>query len=79
MLPRMKGLVLFQQRPIFYLGINLRGGNIGVAEHFLNNAQVGAPTEQMGSEGMTQEVRLHGGFNSCLGGAPFGHQPDRLP
>jgi hypothetical protein len=75
----MKGLVLLQQSPIFYLGINLSRGNIGMAEHFLNDAQVSAPGEQMSGEGMTEQMGLHGGFNTCQDGVLFSHQPDGLP
>ena len=35
------------------VGIDLRGGDIGMAEQFLNDAQVGATAEQVGSEAVT--------------------------
>ena len=39
------------------MGVDLRGGEAGVTEHFLDGAQVRAVTEQMRREGMPQEVR----------------------
>ena len=37
------------------VSIDLRGGDIGMAEQFLNDAQVGATAEQVGSEAVAQE------------------------
>jgi CRISPR/Cas system-associated endonuclease Cas1 len=39
--------------------INLRRRNIGVAEHFLNNPQIGAVSEQMRRETMAEKVRVN--------------------
>ena len=47
---------LLQPRAID-MGINLRRRDIGVAEHGLHRAQVGAAFEQMGRERMAQGVR----------------------
>ena len=38
-------------------GVDLRGGQRGVAEQFLNRAQIAAARQQMGGEGMPQRVR----------------------
>jgi hypothetical protein len=38
--------------PIGYVGVELRGGQIRVAEHLLNRAQIGAALEQMRGERM---------------------------
>jgi len=41
------------------MGIDLRRRNIGVAEHRLHRAQVGAAFEQIGRKGVTQGVRRY--------------------
>ena len=38
------------------MGIDLRGGDVGVAEHFLDAAQIGAVLQQMAGEGVAQHV-----------------------
>jgi glutamyl-Q tRNA(Asp) synthetase len=40
-----------------HMGIDLRGGDVGMAEHLLQAAQVGAAGQQMAGEGMAQHVR----------------------
>ena len=39
--------------------IDLRRRNIGVAEHFLNNPQIGAVPEKMRRETMAEKVRVN--------------------
>ena len=39
--------------------IDLRRRNIGVAEHLLNNPQIGAVSEQMRRETMAKKVRVN--------------------
>jgi hypothetical protein len=39
--------------------VELRGGDVGVAEHLLQGAQVAAAGEEMGREGVAQRVRAH--------------------
>src|SRR5206468_6814116 len=39
------------------VGVELRRGEVGVAEHFLHGAQVGPALEQMGGERMAERVR----------------------
>ncbi len=39
------------------MGVDLGGGEAGVAEEFLDGAQVGAGLEQVGGEGVAQGVR----------------------
>ena len=39
------------------VGVDLRGGDVGMAEHGLDSAEVGAVHEEIGGEGMTQSVR----------------------
>src|SRR6185437_13525711 len=40
-----------------YMGVDLRGGNIGVAEQLLHGAQVGAVLQKMAGEGMAKHMR----------------------
>ncbi len=48
--------VLLAQMMIGQMGINLRRGDTGMAQQFLNVAQGGAILEQMGGEAMPQGV-----------------------
>ena len=41
------------------VGVNLGRGNIGVAEHFLDDAQVGAVAEQMRGETVPEQMRIN--------------------
>ena len=42
-----------------HVGVDLRRGHVGVAEHLLHAAQVGAGREQVGGERVTEAVRTH--------------------
>ena len=44
--------------------VNLRSRNIGVAEHFLNDPQIGAIAKQVGREAMPEKVRVNVLFES---------------
>ncbi len=50
------------------LGVALGGGEALVAEEFLNGAKVGAFFKQVGSEGVTQSVRMHVGWQAVQDG-----------
>ena len=39
-----------------HVGVDLGGGEVGVAEHLLHRAQVGAALEQVGREAVAQRV-----------------------
>jgi hypothetical protein len=41
------------------VGVDLGRGNIGVTEHFLDDAQIGAIAEEMGSETVSQKMRIN--------------------
>ena len=41
------------------VGVNLRGGDAGMAEHFLHLPQVGTATEHVRGEAMPQPVGAH--------------------
>ena len=45
--------------PIGYVGVELGRGEVGVPQHLLDGAQVGAALEQVGRERMAQKVRMH--------------------
>lgn len=57
------------------MGVNLSGGDIGVAEHHLDGAQVRTTRQQVGGEGMAQHVRAD--FSADPGA--LGCLPDDLP
>jgi hypothetical protein len=63
--------------PIGYVGVELRRREIGVAEHLLDGAQIGAAFEQVRREGVPQEVRMDAfGFETCLPGEAAEDQED---
>jgi len=45
--------------PIGYVGVQLGGREIGVSEHLLHGAQIGAALQQMRCERVPQQVRMH--------------------
>src|SRR3546814_2869656 len=50
-----------------HVGVDLRGRDVGVAQHLLQRAQVGAVVQQMAGEGVAQHVRRHlGGVDAGL-------------
>jgi hypothetical protein len=55
----MRVVVQLAPPPIGYVCVQLRGGEIGMSEHFLNRAEVGAALEQVRRERMAQQVRVH--------------------
>ena len=44
---------------LIHVRIDLGRRNIGVAQHFLNNAQIGAIAEQVGREAVPEKVRIN--------------------
>src|ERR1041384_1514416 len=55
--PRMRLVVHFFQPFRRDVGVDLRGGKVGVPKQFLHTAQIGAGVEHVGGKGMTQRVR----------------------
>ena len=41
------------------MGIDLRGRDTGMTEHFLHRPQIAGALQHMGREGMTQLMRVH--------------------
>src|SRR5947209_7216533 len=54
---RMAAVDQFDQAAAVDMGVDLGGGDVGMAEQELERAEVGAAFEQMGGEGVTQHVR----------------------
>src|SRR2546423_7464353 len=57
--PRMKLPVHRFQPLLIDVRIKLRRGNIGVTEHLLDDAQVGAVAQKMGGKTMPEQVRIN--------------------
>ena len=58
------------------VGVNLRGADAGVAEHFLHLAQVGAAGQQVRGETVAQSVRAHAGRRADAEGIEFDELPN---
>ena len=56
--------------------VNLRGRNVGVAEHFLDDAQIGAVAEQMRGKAVPEQMRINVRFQSGMFGVLFDDLPD---
>ena len=54
---RMRRVVDLRQVLKIEMGVNLRGGDVDVAEQFLNRAQIGTRFQHVSGEGVTQHVR----------------------
>ncbi len=52
--PRVKLPMHLLQAFLIDVGVDLRRGDVGVAEHFLDHAQVGTVVQQVGGEGVTK-------------------------
>lgn len=56
--------------------VNLRRRNIGVSEHFLNDAEIGAVAEQVSRETVAKEVRIYIRFQTRVLRARLYDLPD---
>ena len=56
--------------------IDLCGPNIGVAKHFLDDAQIGAVPQEMRGEAVSQKVRINVLFESGAPGMFLHNLPD---
>ena len=66
----MKALVDAFEMGVSRVGVNLCCGDVGVAEHDLDAAQIGAVTQEIGRERVAQGVRAdffgYAGFQGCF-------------
>ena len=46
--------------------VNLRGANVGVAEHFLHGTQIAATLQYVARKTMAQHVRMRAGVDALL-------------
>ena len=60
------------------MGVNLGGGDIGMAEHFLHDTQIGPAAEKMRGERMPQHVRRDALFQPRLFGVHLEQAPNGL-
>src|SRR2546425_12417898 len=60
------------------MGVDLGRCDVGVAEHGLHGAQVGAALEQMAREGVAEHVRRHLGPESGARRGAADDDPERL-
>src|SRR6202011_518051 len=58
------------------MGIHLRGRDIRVPEHFLDDSQIGPVAEQMRRETVPEQVRIDICLESRLAGNSFNDLPD---
>ena len=61
------------------MGVDLRGGDVGVSKQELDHAQVGAMVEQMGGEGVAQGVRRQRRVDARVQGVALEQGPEHLP
>lgn len=47
------------------VGVDLRGGDVGVTKHLLHGSKIRAVIEEVCGEGVTQLVRRQGGRDAC--------------
>jgi len=53
------------------VGVDLGGADVGMAQQFLNRAQIAARLQQVRREGMAQHVRMHAARDAlCTGMMP---------
>ena len=61
---------------LIHVCIDLRRRNVRVAEHFLDDPQVGAVAEQMRRETVPEKMRVNVLFQPCMSRALFNNLPD---
>ncbi len=59
----------FPEAFLIDVGVDLGGGDVGVAEEFLDDAEVGAAFEEVGGERVPQQVRVDVLLDAGEGGA----------
>jgi len=71
----MKALVNGLESACVHMGIDLGGGNVGMAEHHLHRAEICPACQQVGGKGMPHSVRADFFVDSPVDG----QLPDDLP
>ena len=59
-----------------HMSVDLRGGNVGVTEHYLYRADVGAVVEEVGGEAVAEDVGSDFVHNARFGGIVLHHSFD---
>ena len=77
--PRMELAVHFLEPRLFHVRVDLRRGDAGVAQHFLDLPQVGAAAEQVRGEAVPQRVRTDRVRQAGARRVPLDQFPDRFP
>lgn len=54
----MRSVIQLPTSPIGYVGVELGCRKIGMAEHFLNGSEVGSSLQEVGREGVAEEMRV---------------------
>src|SRR5439155_3198999 len=57
--PRVAAAEYLSQPLLVHVGVELGGGDAGVAQHLLDGAQIGPAAQQVGGKGVAQHVRGH--------------------
>lgn len=60
-----------------HMGIDLGRGDAAMAEHFLDDAKVGAVFEEVGSEAMSQHVGCNIALDACEACTALYAEPER--
>ncbi len=58
------------------MGIGFGGGDAGMAEEFLDDAEIGPVFEEVGGEGMSEHVGGHVPFDTCAADPRFDAEPE---
>src|SRR3954470_4079842 len=74
--PRVVAVVDAPQASLEDVRVNLRRGQVGVPQHHLDGAQVGAAIEEMGGEGMADDVRAQRVPHADRRAVPFQQLPE---
>src|SRR6187399_1584500 len=64
------------QASLEHVRVNLRRGQVGVPQHHLDGAQVGAAIEEVGGEGMADDVRAERVPHADRRAVPFQQLPE---
>jgi hypothetical protein len=64
------------RKPVFiHVSVDFGGSDAGVAEQFLNHAEIGSTREKMGGKGVAQKVGVNAGVEAGSLGGSFDDSP----